>query len=96
MVGSLQIIKEDCIPPLFKLTFECTMLQAELSGVIFYTINPVAGAFSMSLAIGSAVRIVMPRFSMNTRLDEEIIIILKDLKNFQNYNTKIESSTPSN
>jgi len=37
------------------------MLLAELSGVIFYTINPVPGAFSMSLAIGSAVRIVMPR-----------------------------------
>jgi hypothetical protein len=61
VLGGLQIIKEECIPPPFKLSVECTLLFAEIGDTILLATNPVTGVFSMSLAIGSATRMILRR-----------------------------------
>lgn len=57
----MKIIKEECIPPSFKVSIECALLIAECAGALALSNNPVTGAFSTSLAIGSATRVLMRR-----------------------------------
>lgn len=57
----MKIIKEECIPPPFKMIIECDLIIVECAGALALSTNPVTGAFSTSLAIESATRVLMRR-----------------------------------
>jgi hypothetical protein len=60
LLGAVQILKEECFPPL-KLSVECAMLIMEIVAAVSFATNPVTGTFSLFLFIGSGTRVLMRR-----------------------------------
>jgi hypothetical protein len=60
-VKGVELVLKDCVPPPFKLSIECVLLVAEIGGAVALASNPVTGTYSLSLAIGSAARVLMKR-----------------------------------
>ncbi len=57
----MELVLKDCLPPPFKLSIECVLLVVEIGGTLALATNPVTGTYSLSLAIGSAARVLMKR-----------------------------------
>lgn len=60
-VSGVRLVLEKCLPPPLKLSVECVLLFAEIGGAIALSSNPVTGAFSWSIAIASASRVLMKK-----------------------------------